>query len=156
MNVTQLMPGAGAALLLILASCGAGSGSDSVSGPFDFQTTRTVDLEVSVLLDGAPAEGAIVKIVDVLRPQPSIPIEDVTLGGFYGTFRSGADGLATGTVRFPDRVQEVDVVVTLPGARGPLSEESLRDFWGPFTPAARVHTSLANLRGLQLDLTEAL
>ena len=143
----------------LFTACGvsSGDGGDGQGGDaatFDFATTRDVSLGVTVTVDGSPAEGAVVRILDVLRPVPGVPIEDVTLGGQYATARSGADGVARGDFRMPTRIDEVDVVVTLPGTTGPISESGLRELWGPFAPAARVHVLPSHLDDLVIALTE--
>ena len=110
---------------------------------------------IEVTLDGLPAEGAIVQVMDALRVSPGAPIEESIGGCHHFTGRVQVDGFVRGELRLPSTTTEVDVVVTLPGATGPVDEAELLTLWGPFAPAARVHAAPNQLDSLTLALTEA-
>jgi hypothetical protein len=140
--------------LLLVASCGGGGGSaPPAASPvpaqpdvFQFSSSSEVELALTVTLDGAPAVGADVQVVEAIA-EPGLPAGAVLLAG-----STGADGVCRGLIKLDSVHDEVDVVVQVPGADGPYTHPELRLEWGPFAPSARVTLALEDLDGATVAL----
>lgn len=145
------------AILGALPACapgGASSETQEERKPFDFQTMGIEDVQVRVLLDGQPAPGALVFLADSLRPSSNGPGTTPVAAQHYLTLRADANGVAAAPLRLAATVDELDVVVSYPGAAGPYTHESLRSTWGPFAPASRTRVPRGRLDDVQIDLEE--
>lgn len=129
-------------LTLCLTACAAEPDrADAMVEPvFDFETTRTVRFTVNV---GEPHAR-----VEVSGETAS----GASSGELYFRGMSDRDGAVVGSLRLPWSINHVDLVVNKPGYTGPFTDESLREYSGPFAPSSRVTVPIADLDGSSIAL----
>lgn len=145
-----------ALLVGVLASCSpAGESSDGEPAAFLFGTTVEVSLDVRVMRGGQPVRGASITITEpyvLVRGTEDSAREAVGETLFQGGTRT--DGACQALITVPARFPVVDLVVHVPGMRGPYTNEELRTKWGPFAPSARISVALEDLKSVTVQLEE--
>lgn len=147
-------------LTMLLASCSGGgetvapeTGVSDSETTFQFAMTEQVEFGLFVTVDGEPAVGARVQVLDAL-PAPGIgqTVEDVTSGNLYWNGATTADGRCDAVLKVPSVISDMDVLVVLSGATGPYTVEEYRTQWGPFGPAARINRGRQELADTTIEL----
>lgn len=114
---------------------------------FDFSSYERVPLVLTLQTpDGSPLAHARVTIADRWVRRSRVH----TQGRTFLTALSDEQGQVDTQVQVPRGTRLVDVIVSLPGYRGPYTLSQLRRAWGPFAPAARVTRPIAKLAALTL------
>ena len=122
------------------------------SDDFDFSSYENVPLVLFVQApDGSPVAHARVTVTDrwVRRSTQH------SQGDTYLTALTDDQGQIDAEVRVPRGTRLVDVVVSMPGYRGPYTLSQLRREWGAFAPASRTTRKLDQLSALTITLSPA-
>ena len=136
-------------LLLCVGCGGSGSGSAPVapssSSGFLFDTMADRPLDLQVVVDGAPVGGASVQV----RQHP----DGVTRPGVYFDGVTDRDGRASASLRVPESVGRVELIVHQPGAFGPYSDESRRAADGPTAVSSLTDRSVEELSDVRIVMS---
>jgi hypothetical protein len=148
----------GLSLLLLAATGCSGSGSMDAGGSstaFQFGVQDAVPIAVTVVKNGAPLVGAVVTVAEVFDGDL---LADDSAAQAQGAvfFQGGTDdlGLCEGLAVVPKRIDLLDVTVQYPGAKGPYTNEQLREYWGPFAPSSRITISRQTLASYTITLED--
>lgn len=149
------------AIGLVTASCSS-DGGDSTSGEpdiaeegatppsgFQFAMSEALTLDLVVQFDGVVVEGAVVQLVDHVDTADLANPLGVTTSETFFVGTTNASGAVMADFTLPTDRDDLDLVVDLPGATGPYSEEALRTQWGIFAPSSRTTLERADFAGLQ-------
>ncbi len=131
-------------LLVALCACGESSSSSPAEPtPFQFSTSRVVDVDLRVQLDGVALPFCSVQLLAGTGPLGSVV--------FLGATDSSGDVKVA--VNIPAALQEVTVVVQHPGATGPNSDPEEAKAQGFFAPSSKQIISVDELNALLVPLT---
>ena len=144
-------------LAVIVAVSGCAPAGDPVGATpppgFGFQTSNTVQLDLTLTLVSAPLGFASVQVTSVLSaPDGDEGTEDQVDGETF--FKGFTDPMGRLTAEFsvPAEYEMLDLVIHRTGTNGPYTDEGLRTFWGPLAPSSRVTVMRADLASQSIDL----